>query len=306
MRLTGSESRGYACNVAVSQSLSQENQTHNDIADQTSSPKCQVYAPLPLSTKTQGDIVPAHTMKYAAKISYLGKNYSGWQIQPDSPSVQEVIEKVLAAISGSPVRITGAGRTDKGVNAWGQVASFELAKSLEPERLMMAMNFYLPEDIRVMKISQVMSNFDARRSALSREYKYFIWHGRVCPPVMNNFVWWRKGRDWDISLARKACEMIQGRHNFKAFCRAGECPEDPYRTIDAIRLRTRGNLSVFSIRARSFLTNMVRIIVGNVNSIALGKERLSWLEGLLSGSERDQSAMTVPACGLWFWRVKYE
>ncbi|MBQ7217405.1 MAG: tRNA pseudouridine(38-40) synthase TruA, partial [Synergistaceae bacterium] len=85
---------------------------------------------------------------YAAKISYLGKNYSGWQVQPDAVSVQEVIEGVLAQINGSPVRITGAGRTDKGVNAWGQIASFELAKNIEPGKLRLAMNFYLPEDIR--------------------------------------------------------------------------------------------------------------------------------------------------------------
>ena len=126
---------------------------------------------------------------YAAKISYLGKNYSGWQVQPDAVSVQEVIEGVLAQLNGSPVRITGAGRTDKGVNAWGQVASFGLAKNFEPDKLRMAMNFYLPEDIRIMKIYPVSEDFNARRSALSREYKYFIYHGYVCPPVMNNFVW---------------------------------------------------------------------------------------------------------------------
>ncbi|MBQ7217265.1 MAG: tRNA pseudouridine(38-40) synthase TruA [Synergistaceae bacterium] len=242
---------------------------------------------------------------YAAKISYLGKNYAGWQVQPDALSVQEVIEGVLAQINGSPVRITGAGRTDKGVNAWGQVASFGLAKNFEPDKLRLAMNFYLPEDIRIMKIYPVSSDFNARKSALLREYKYFVYHGYVCPPVMNNFVWWRKGRNWDMDLARKACTMIQGRHNFRAFCKTGECPEDPCRTIDSIRLRNRGGLSILTLKAQSFMTNMVRIIVGNVNSVALGKNSLAWLEGLLSGRERSESAMTVPACGLWFWRVKY-
>lgn len=245
-------------------------------------------------------------MRYAAKISYIGKNYAGWQVQPDAVSVQEIIEGVLGKISGAPVRITGAGRTDRGVNAWGQVASFDLEKVFVPDKLRLAMNFYLPEDIRVMKIFIPGSNFDARRSALSREYKYFIWHGSVCPPVMNNFVWWRKGLDmWDMNIAREACMLIQGRHNFRAFCRAGECPDDPFRNIDSLRLRNRGRLSIISVKAPSFLTNMVRIIVGNINAVALGKKNLSWLEGLLQGSERDQSAMTVPACGLWFWRVNY-
>ncbi|MBQ7560809.1 MAG: tRNA pseudouridine(38-40) synthase TruA, partial [Synergistaceae bacterium] len=94
-------------------------------------------------------------MKYAAKISYLGKNYSGWQIQPDSLSIQEIIEGVLFKISGSRVKITGAGRTDKGVNAWAQVASFELDKIFMPDKLRLAINFYLPEDIRIMKIFHV-------------------------------------------------------------------------------------------------------------------------------------------------------
>ena len=245
-------------------------------------------------------------MNYAVKISYLGKNYSGWQVQPDALSIQEVIEGVLAKIESSPVRITGAGRTDKGVNAFGQVASFRLSKNIIPEKLRLAMNFYLPDDIRVMNVSTVPDDFNARYSALSREYRYFIWHDWVCPPMLNGLVWWRKGKDWNTNTAREACKMIQGRHNFKAFCRAGECPDDPFRTIDSLRIRTRGKLSVISVKARSFLTNMVRIITGNIDSVSTGKKNLSWLEGLLSGNERSESAMTVPACGLWFWRVNYE
>ena len=244
-------------------------------------------------------------MNFAAKVSYLGKNYSGWQIQPDALSIQEVIEGVLAKINGAPVRITGAGRTDKGVNAWGQVASFELAKNIEPDKLRMAMNFYLPEDIRVMKIFYVNSDFNARYSAHSREYKYFIYHGYVCPPMLNNYVWWRKGKNWNMDIAREACKIIQGRHDFRAFCKTGECPDDSFRTIDMIRLRNHGNLSIISIKAQSFMTNMVRIIIGNMNAVALGKRTLSWLEELLLGREREESAMTVPACGLWFWRVNY-
>ena len=244
-------------------------------------------------------------MNYALKVSYVGKNYSGWQVQPDAVSVQEVIESALERIAGAPTRITGAGRTDKGVNAWGQVASFGMEKEISPEKLRLAVNFYLPEDIRIMKAWLVPDDFSARYSAKSREYKYFIWNDWVCPPMLNNYVWWRKGKAWDMALAREACKLIQGRHNFKAFCRSTECPDDPFRTIDALRIRTRGNLSIISIKAQSFLTNMVRIIVGNIDRVASGKMSLEWLEGLLSGSERVESAMTVPACGLWFWKVNY-
>lgn len=245
-------------------------------------------------------------MNYAVKVSYVGRNYSGWQVQPDAVSVQEVIESALARIAESPVRITGAGRTDKGVNAWGQVASFNMEKDIAPEKLRLAVNFYLPDDVRVMETWRVPDGFSARYSALSREYRYFVWNGWVCPPFLNGFVWHRKGRAWDMNLARECCRMIQGRHNFRAFCRAGECPDDPFRTIDSLRIRTRGKLSIISVKAQSFLTNMVRIIVGNVDMVATGKKSLAWLEGLLTGSERTESAMTVPAGGLWFWRVKYD
>ena len=244
-------------------------------------------------------------MNYAVKVSYIGKNYSGWQIQPDAPSIQEAIESALAKIAGTPTRITGAGRTDRGVNAWGQVASFSMKKDIQPEKLRLAVNFYLPDDIRIMKAWYVNEGFSARYSALSREYKYFVYHGHVCPPFLNNFVWHRKAKMWYMSLARECCGMIQGYHNFRAFCRAGECPEDSFRTIDALRIRTRGNLSIISVKAKSFLTNMVRIIVGNIDMVASGKKSPAWLEELLAGSERAESAMTVPACGLWFWRVNY-
>ena len=123
--------------------------------------------------------------------------------------------------------------------------------------------------------------------------------------MLNNFVWWRKGRAWNMELAKEACKLIEGRHNFKAFCRAGECPEDPFRTIDSLKIKNRGKLSIISIKAPSFLTNMVRIITGNINSIALGKNPLEWLKNLLEGSGRENSAMTAPACGLWFWKVVY-
>ena len=244
-------------------------------------------------------------MNYSAKISYIGKNYSGWQVQPDALSIQEIIESALEKIAGRKIRITGAGRTDKGVNAWGQVASFNMNKIFEPDKLRLAINFYLPEDIRVMKIFCVPDDFNARYSAISREYKYFILHGSVCPPVLNNYVWWRKGKAWDFDLAKQACKLIQGHHNFRAFCRAGECPDDPFRTIEKLRIKTHDNISIISIKAPSFLTNMVRIIVGNINNVALHKKSLEWLEELLSGSERSESAMTVPASGLWFWRVNY-
>ncbi len=241
---------------------------------------------------------------YAVKVSYIGKNYSGWQIQPDALSVQEVIETALKKISGANIKITGAGRTDKGVNSVGQIASFGLEKFFEPEKLLLAMNFHLPEDVRILKVYPVDENFNARRNAILREYKYFIYHGSVCPPAFNDFVWWNK-KHWDLNSARQAAKLIEGEHDFTAFCRTVECPENPVRTVKRIAVKKINSLTIITIKAQSFITNMVRIIAGNIDRVATGKNDLDWLANLLTGVERSQSAMTAPACGLWFWRAYY-
>lgn len=256
--------------------------------------------------------------KYAAQVAYMGGSYAGWQRQTPAEGgpvlgVQQVLEEALSELSSSSVKVTGAGRTDKGVHALGQVASFELEREWPLERLRLAVNFYLPEDVRVVKVFPVAPDFNARRSALWREYRYFVWHGWVCPPHLNGRVWWRKV-DWDLDLARSACRLLEGEHDFRAFCRTGECPEQSVRTLSRLRLQRWGAMSVLTVRAPSFLMNMVRILVGNIDAVARtrwgspgGKRRpLSWLEKLLSGVERSGSAMTAPACGLWFWRAAYK
>ena len=243
--------------------------------------------------------------RYAAQIAYMGGGYSGWQRQAEAVGVQQVLEDALSKLSPTPVRIIGAGRTDKGVHAVGQVASFDMVREWAPARLRLAMNFYLPNDIRAMRVFPVTPDFDARRSALWREYRYFIWHGWVCPPHMNGMVWWRKA-PWDKKLAREACRIMEGEHDFRAFCKTGECPEKSVRTLSRVRFQRQGSMSILTVRAPSFLMNMVRIIVGNVDAVARREQPIEWLEGLLRGEDRDCSAITAPACGLWFWRAHYD
>ena len=250
--------------------------------------------------------------KYAAQIAYNGAKYFGWQRQNNHTEreigVQQVIEEALSNLNhNKPVKITGAGRTDQGVHARGQVASFELDKDFNDlSKLLLAINFYLPEDIRVMKIFKVNKDFDARRSALWREYKYFIYHGPALPPQLNGFVWWNK-RSWDRELARAACKILTGRHDFRAFCKATECPDNTIRDITKLKFQAfNNNLTVLTVRAPSFLTNMIRIMAGNINEVAIKKRSLTWLENLLTGSDRTSSAMTAPAQGLCFWSAGYK
>jgi tRNA pseudouridine38-40 synthase len=156
-----------------------------------------------------------------------------------------------------------------------------------------------------MRVGRVPGGFDARRCALWREYRYFIWHGRICWPHARGFVWHRK-RPWDAEKARSACGVLEGRHDFRAFCKTGECPEDSVRTIRRARYKKMGDLSLIIVRAPSFLMNMVRIMIGNIDKVARGEEPLSWLEGLLTGAERALSGVTAPPDGLFFWRAAYE
>ncbi|HRX27362.1 MAG TPA: tRNA pseudouridine synthase A, partial [Aminivibrio sp.] len=123
-------------------------------------------------------------MRYAARVGYMGTAYSGWQRQAMGTGVQEKIEESLAALEGKPVTVTAAGRTDAGVHACGQVISFELEKQWRPDKLVLAANFRLPPDISVLETARVLPGFDARRHALWREYRFFIWHGNALPPFL--------------------------------------------------------------------------------------------------------------------------
>lgn len=242
---------------------------------------------------------------YSCVISYDGGKFSGWQYQPDAPSVQEALEVALTLLNGESVRVTGAGRTDAGVHARGQVASFSMSREWQPRRLLLAINAHLPEAASVTQVMERPNDFDARRSAVWREYAYFIWRGSYCYPHLKPYVWWKKKDDWDAAQIRRACAMMEGVHDFSAFCRASEVPENPVRRMHFVRWINRGQMSILRVRGDAFLTNMIRIMAGNLSEIGSGRKPLSWLAQLLEGGTRSDSALTAPPNGLFFWRVGY-
>lgn len=241
---------------------------------------------------------------YALEISYDGGAFGGWQSQSDGRGVQDAIERALAAL-GEGVRVDGAGRTDAGVHARAQVASFSLSKKWEPRRLVLALNTKLPQGVSVMRAAEVDESFHARRSAVSREYRYFIWSGSTCYPHIRPYVCWLHGR-FDWASAAAAAKLLEGRHDFRAFCRKDDCPESAVRDVLRARLICRGSLVVLKIEANAFLANMIRITVGNLIEIAKGRRDEAWLSGLLTGvCDRTASGKTLSPTGLFFWRVKY-
>jgi len=197
-----------------------------------------------------------------------------------------------------------AGRTDKGVHALGQVVSFDMTHPWKPGKLRNALDANLPDSISVLRLASVRDDFSARWSAQWREYIYFIWKERGCPPHIAPFVW-RNCTDWDRETLRKLCALLEGEHDFSAFCRKLDCPSDARRTILAASVSGRGPLLRFRIRGESFLTNMIRIIIGSMDLAASGKRDISWFEGLLRGGGRSDAGPTAPACGLFLAKVGY-
>ncbi len=243
---------------------------------------------------------------YSCVVSYDGRKFSGWQTQPGCTTVQKSLENALSLLNGGHVSVTGAGRTDAGVHARGQTASFTMSREWQPRRLLLALNANVPQGMAVVSVRPRSGDFNARRSALWREYAYFVWRGSFCYPMMRPYVWWKKKDNWDHSRICAACRLLEGTHDFSAFCRADMLPENPIRRMHFVRCIRRGNLTIFRIRGDAFLTNMVRIMVGNLDAVGSGARSLSWLASLLEGGKREDSAMTVPTSGLFFWRVGYK
>jgi len=246
-------------------------------------------------------------LKYAAKLSYDGSNFCGWQKQKgiEGSTVQETLENALAILDGRHVPVTVAGRTDKGVHAVGQVVSFCMSSNWEPEKIRNALDANLPESVTVLRVLGVPDNFSARHSALWREYVYFVWKEHGCPPHIRPFVW-KNASQWDHGRIREVCSAIEGKHDFRAFCRLGDCPDNSIRTVIKASFSSRGPLCRVRVRGKSFLTNMIRILLGSIDLVATGKRDILWFESLLQGKSREDAGPTAPAMGLFLWKVGYE
>lgn len=241
---------------------------------------------------------------YALEIAYDGGRFGGWQSQPGGLGVQDAVESALESI-GEVSRVSAAGRTDAGVHARAQVAGVRLAKRWEPRRLLLALNAKLPAEVSVMRAASVDSSFDARRSAVAREYRYFFWNASTCYPHIARYVCRLHG-NFDWARASAAAKLLEGRHDFRAFCRKEDCPENAVRDVARARMIRHGQLVVLKIEANAFLTNMIRIAAGNLIEIAKGRRDEAWLSGLLTGAyDRTASGMTLSPSGLFFWRAKY-
>jgi tRNA pseudouridine38-40 synthase len=237
-------------------------------------------------------------------LEYEGTAYHGWQVQPGLLTIQGILQAALARIAGTPVQVTGAGRTDAGVHALGQVASFSADLRLDPPSLRRALNATLPHDIVVCQAEEAPADFDARRSARSKTYRYTLlrrdypsaWLGRhtlYVPTPLN------------ADAMAEAAKAVIGTHDFSAF-RAGTCTaRTPVRTVLDAVWRTEGDLWHFEITANAFLQHMVRILLGTLLEVGRGKRAPSEIATILASRDRRRAGKTALPNGLCLVKVQY-
>lgn len=243
-------------------------------------------------------------MRVAIGIAYDGAPFDGWQSQPTGNTVQDRLEAALAAIAGTAVRVTAAGRTDAGVHATGQVAHFDVAVERPDSAWVRGSNAHLPEGIAVQWACAVDDEFHARFTATSRSYTYVLYNHPVRPAVFAGRVGWFH-LPLDVAAMRAAAECLVGEHDFSAF-RSAECQaKTPVKLLHRVAIDRRGEHVVLEFTANAFLHHMVRNLVGCLVQVGKGAQPPGWLREVLESRDRSRAAPTFPAAGLYLTAVAY-
>ncbi len=243
-------------------------------------------------------------MRVKLTIQYDGSRYSGWQVQENAVGIQNEIEKAIGIVAGFPVDITGAGRTDKGVHALGQVAHFDIDSPIPGDKWHYHLNPKLPDDIRIIHSESVPDEFHARYSALSKHYVYTVLVGELMPPQLRNLAAHSKTMP-DLDRIRRAIPFLIGKHDFRAFMSQGSPVNNTERTLDRIEIEQKENFLFFHYEAESFLYNMVRILTGTLMGIGEGSIDNARLHRAIHDGERTAAGVTMPACGLTLVSIQY-
>ena len=244
-------------------------------------------------------------MNYKLTIQYDGTRYDGWQRQGNTHNtLQGRLEGVLSRMVGKPVEIQGAGRTDAGVHARGQVASVHLPGGYTSQEIQSYLNRYLPEDVAVVEVAEVEERFHARLSAKGKEYRYHIRMGTV-PDVFARKYQYRVEEPLDISAMERAAKYLVGKHDFRSFCGNRRFKKSTVREISHIGVEVCGNDLTLVYRGDGFLYNMVRILTGTLLEVGLGERPPESMTDVLQARERTAAGKTAPAQGLVLQEVFY-
>ncbi len=240
------------------------------------------------------------------EIAYDGTNFTGWQIQKKDRTVQAVIQEALKKILNEEIIITAAGRTDSGVHAKEQVVNFKTkSKSIAIEKFADALNYYLPEDVRVLKSRAVDNDFSARFSARVRIYRYYIYCSKNPYPHYRKYCYWIRNKPDIVRLNRIAAALV-GEHDFTTFAASGDTSNTKIKNVFCSSFYIDGPFIVYKIAAGSFLYRMVRSIVGTILQLEKAKLDENEMIRILNKRKRENAGKTAPPRGLFLDRVIYE
>lgn len=246
-------------------------------------------------------------MRYKITIEYDGTNLVGWQKQKDGPSAQDFLEKAIEGFSHQITEVFGAGRTDAGVHALGQVAHFDLDSDLSAFKMQESLNALLREldaPVSVIDTQIVGSDFHARFSARGRSYIYRILNRRGPTPLRRNRVW-LLSFPLNIDLMREGAQYLLGNHDFSSFRGAGCQALSPIKTLDKLEIEKVNDEIIFTVEARSFIYHQVRNMVGTLSEVGRGKLQPIDVKHILDAKDRTKAGISAPACGLYLNKVMY-
>jgi tRNA pseudouridine38-40 synthase len=242
-------------------------------------------------------------------VAYDGSNYAGWQLQKTGTGVQEVVEAALGKLLQLPVRLHSSSRTDTGVHALGMVAHFDIEKNrlnVPPEKLALALNFFLPEDVRIFSATRAAADFHARFDATGKQYRYYVWNATAMNPLLRTQAW-HVPKPLDVAAMRAASGSFLGRRDFKSFAANRNYEmESTVRTLWRCDVKKAGPLLTFVIEGDGFLYKMCRGIAGTLVQLGLGKIGPEALPAILAGKDRRLAGMTAPAHGLVLVKVYFK
>jgi tRNA pseudouridine38-40 synthase len=242
--------------------------------------------------------------KFVLLIEYDGTQYYGFQWQVGLPTIQNELEQAIKQFCGQSSRVIAASRTDTGVHAQGQVVSFWTKSTLDTMTLVKALNYYLPEDIAVKEVYRASDDFNVRRDALSREYRYHILNSNTRSPFSRRFALFMP-KMLDIQAMNEACQLIQGEHDFASFASSLEGSKSTLRNVYEAGIEKKGDFTIFRIVANSFLPHQVRSTVGLLIRLGLGKIGIADFRDIIEARRMGLAGPLSPPCGLCLKKVNY-
>ena len=238
-------------------------------------------------------------------IEYDGKDFNGWQKQPNKLNIQGEIERAIEVVTGESVDLIASGRTDAGVNALGQVANFKIEKDIPIEKIPYALNSQLKKSIRIQSAEEVDERFHSRYSCKRKTYRYVINNSEQGSAIYRNMEYHFPAK-LDDNKMNEAIQYLIGEHDFKSFKASGTSSKSSVRTIYDARVKREGNLVIIELTGNGFLYNMVRIISGTLVDVGIGKTKPEDLKNILEAEDRLEAGKTLPATGLVLVKVLYE